>query len=114
MLDCEQEVLGLTHQDLSAEALAIWKLPVEIQNAVRHHHILPEEALKLNPAKIPLNFVLDAANQYVNSTGVLITDQDKEFADGKVIESLGIPPQRLEATLAEFKTEFDAMMQFFR
>jgi putative nucleotidyltransferase with HDIG domain len=77
MLDCEREILGMTHQELSAEALAMWKLPVEIQNAVREHHIPTDGTSQINTAKIPLKYVLDAANQYVNSTGVLVTEQDK-------------------------------------
>src|SRR5260370_24222648 len=37
VVDCELEVLGFTHPELSAEALSVWKLPDPIQNAVRDH-----------------------------------------------------------------------------
>ena len=42
---CEQEVLGFTHAELSAEALKYWKLPEEIQIAVRDHHSSPAESI---------------------------------------------------------------------
>ena len=36
--ECEKEVLGFTHAELSADALAEWNLPEEIGIAVRYHH----------------------------------------------------------------------------
>ena len=64
--ECELELLGFTHAELSAEALEKWKFPQEVQLAVRDHHQPP-----VFPAggPIPLSVVIDAANQYVNSTG---------------------------------------------
>ncbi len=37
-VECEMEVIGVSHADLSADALAIWNLPPAIQRAVRFHH----------------------------------------------------------------------------
>jgi len=113
LLACEMEVIGLTHPELSAEALAFWNIPEPIQNAVRHHHC-PESDPDARPNKVGLSRVLDAANQYVNSMGVSILKNCTESADPTVIESLGLPAGELETVLVEFKTEFDAMSAFFR
>jgi HD-like signal output (HDOD) protein len=113
LIDCEMEVTGLTHPELSANALEIWNLPEPIQNAVRYHH---------NPASDPaaksevvtLSRVLDASNQYVNSTGVSILKKCLDSMDGTLVESLGLSAEQLEAVLADFKTEYEAMSAFFR
>jgi len=107
LLDCEMETIGLTHPELSAEALAHWNLPEPIQNAVRHHHS-PE------PGPIMLSRVLDAANQYVNSMNVSIFKKCIEYKDAALVESLGLPIGQVQAILIEFKAEYEAMSAFFR
>jgi HD-like signal output (HDOD) protein len=105
LLECEMEVAGITHPELSAEALAHWNLPEPIQNAVRYHH---------TPESDPLSRILDAANQYVNSMGVSILKGCPENTDAALIESLGLPAEQVQTILAEFKTEYEAMASFFR
>src|SRR5579863_7288597 len=38
MTECEQQILGYTHAELSADALKYWNLPEEIRIAVGAHH----------------------------------------------------------------------------
>jgi HD-like signal output (HDOD) protein len=85
-LDCEREVLGFTHPDLSSDALAVWNLPAPIRVAVADHHApMPE------PGAIPLAALVSAANQYVNATGVsIIPGQHVEYADAECIAALGL------------------------
>jgi HD-like signal output (HDOD) protein len=109
LLECELEVTGLTHPELSAEALAHWNLPEPIQNAVRLHH-----NPKLDASPIALSQVLDAANQYVNSMGVSIFKTCPENADPTLIEGLGLPAEQVQTVLADFKTEYEAMSAFFK
>lgn len=110
LIVCEMELMGLTHPDISAEALNFWNLPEPIQNAVRYHHS-PEN----DPAGgMSLSRVLDAANQYVNSMGVSILKKSPDACDATLVESLGLPADRLELILADFKAEYDAMSAFFR
>jgi HD-like signal output (HDOD) protein len=110
LVECELEVTGLTHPELSAEALAHWNLPEPIQNAVRFHH-----SQNLDPtAGLALSRVLDAANQYVNSMGVSIFKKCSDTADAALIESLGLPAEQLKLVLADFTTEYEAMSAFFR
>lgn len=56
--ECEAELGGLDHAELSAEALARWNLPEPIQRAVRFHHA-PELA---NAGALDLAHVVHAAN----------------------------------------------------
>lgn len=113
-LDCEMEVTGLTHPELSAEALAHWNLPEPIQNAVRFHHSPELDPTKLGPGEIALSRVVDAANQYVNSMGVSILKTCPDTADATLIDGLGLQAEELRLVLAEFKTEYEAMSMFFR
>ncbi|MGD1091368.1 MAG: HDOD domain-containing protein [Bryobacteraceae bacterium] len=114
-VDCEREVLGFTHPELSGEALGYWSLPDPIQTAVRFHHDPDGDDSKAKPGEIRLSRILDAANQYVNSIGVSILPvANPRESDASLIESLGLEPERLERALAEFKAEFDTMSQFFR
>jgi HD-like signal output (HDOD) protein len=110
-LDCENQVLGWTHPELSADALAFWNLPQAISAAVRNHH--NPEADSSSP--LPLSRALAAANNYVNSIGASIQPSNgPDSPDTLTMESLGLDDDRLAATLAEFKTEHDTMAQFFR
>jgi hypothetical protein len=114
LLECEMEIIGLTHPDLSAEALAYWNLPDAIHDAVRHHHTPDLDRSPEHPGETKLSRVLDAANQYVNSIGVSILKVCPDGADGTVVGTLGLPADVLETVLAEFKTEHEAMSSFFR
>jgi HD-like signal output (HDOD) protein len=104
---CEQEVLGFSHTELSADAIEFWKLPEEIQLAVRDHHSPPSQGF-------PLSRVIDAANQYINSCGESILVRNTDAADPRVIESLGLEPDKLQALLADFRTENETMASYFR
>jgi HD-like signal output (HDOD) protein len=111
MLECEREVLGFTHAELSAEALRYWKLPEPIQIAVRDHHSSPAQSLS---GLIPLSHVVDAANQYTNSTGLSILLRNTDSADASAVELLGLDTEKLEVLLAEFREENNAMAVYFR
>jgi HD-like signal output (HDOD) protein len=109
--ECEQELLGFTHAQLSADALAIWEVPEPIQVAVRDHHTPPSFRAG-QPAA--LSCVLNAANQYINSIGESILVQQKSDGSGSTcIQSLGLPPETMEQMLADFQAEHKAMAQYF-
>jgi len=113
-LECERIVLGFTHPELSAEAMDFWKLPEVIQRAVRDHH-QPAADPDGKSGEIPLSYVVDAANQFVNSQGLsIIENLPGEFADGTIVEGLGLDPNTLAALLREYQSEAGAMAQFFK
>jgi HD-like signal output (HDOD) protein len=103
---CEQLTLGFSHPELSAEAIEFWKLPEPIQVAVRDHHCPPRG--------FPLSRLIDAANQYINSTGESILIRNTDSDDSSLIESLGLNTGDLEKLLVEFRTENEAMASYFR
>ncbi len=110
--ECELELLGFTHAELSAAALEKWKFPHEVQLAVRDHHRIPAF-----PAGgiIPLSAVIGAADQYVNSTGEsIIASKLVSAEDPAPIAALGIPEEKIGPLLADFKAEHAAMAAFFK
>lgn len=109
-LESELQVLGWTHPELSAEALAFWNLPEPISTAVRNHHVPDVES----PPPMPLSRVLAASNEYVNSIGASILPSNCDSVRTDMLESLGVNEDRLVSALAEFQIEHDAMAQFFR
>jgi putative nucleotidyltransferase with HDIG domain len=110
--ECELELLGFTHAELSAEALEKWKFPQEVRIAVLDHHHPPAfQAGRI----IPLSAVIHAANQYVNSTGESIVAPKLVSAeDAGAIAALGIPEEKIAPLLADFKAEHTAMAAFFK
>ena len=111
-VECELELLGFTHAELSAEALEKWKFPQEVQLAVRDHH---HPAAFQMGGPIPLSAVLCAANQYVNSTGESIVASKLVSAeDAGAIAALGIPEEKIASLLVDFKAEHAAMIGFFK
>jgi HD-like signal output (HDOD) protein len=110
--ECERELLGFTHADLSAGALAKWNFPEQVQIAVRDHHRPPV----FQPGgTVPLSAIIDAANQYVNSTGESIVASKLVAAeDAGAIAALGIPEEKLGPLLADFRAEHAAMAAFFK
>lgn len=101
ILQCEQEIAGITHPELSVAVLTAWNLPVPIRSVVECHH-RPET-------------VLYAADQYVNSTGTTILDElsSADAPDPNALQSLGLE-DLLPFLLQEFQSEFDQISPFFR
>src|ERR1700685_1445106 len=71
--DYEIQVLGMTHAELSAEALAQWNLPEEIQTAVRFHGSPELDPTSAEPGQLTLSRVLNAADGYVKGMGVFVS-----------------------------------------
>lgn len=120
-VQCEMELLGFSHANLSADILEHWKLPVEIQVAVRDHHgQWPLNAASLN-APAPLARLVEAADQYVNATGVRVLDLAKlgrspevfDHSNPPRIAMLGLTDETLGQILANYETECAAMSEFF-
>ncbi|HEY1757031.1 MAG TPA: HDOD domain-containing protein [Bryobacteraceae bacterium] len=117
MTECELEILGFTHAELSADALKYWNLPQEIQTAVGAHHGFIDPL----SAELPLSRLVCAANQYTNSAGLSILAQapikgqsQAQAPDPSPLESLGLDQERLQPLLAQFRLENDAMAEYFR
>jgi HD-like signal output (HDOD) protein len=109
--EAERDLLGFTHAELSADALAAWNLPAPIQKAVRDHHM----DVQASDSELPLASLIYAADQYLESAGISIhPSPGAAVADSSVLASMGIAAEPLCTVLAEFETEFAAMKPFFR
>jgi HD-like signal output (HDOD) protein len=109
----EVQVLGMTHAELSAEALAQWNLPEEIQTAVRFHGSPELDRTPVEPGQLPLSRILNAADRYVKGTGVFVSLFESPSEDAlTVLEQLGLG-DRLAVILQEFDNEFNAIRSYF-
>jgi len=111
-IECERKILGFAHPELSSAALAVWKVPEPIRRAVAEHH--DPVPLQKPGGPITLGWVLNAANQYVNSIGESILPAVKPDSAGSAwIESMGLDPEVLELLLADFQAERVAIAPYF-
>ena len=109
----ELQVLGVSHADLSADALAVWNLPEPIQSAVRFHKT-PE----LDPAagrgdRFALSRVINVADQYLEGMGstVSIYETSRDEAPN-LPDALGLGVG-LATILEQFEAEFAAIKPYF-
>ncbi len=112
-LECEMEVLGLTHAELSSLALASWNLPRPIQMAVRYQDTPELDPTEVENNELGLSTILNAADRYLNDTGTSISLFDGKPKEGQIsLEDLGLG-ERLHSVLTEFEAEFNAMKRYF-
>ncbi len=112
--DCEMEVLGWSHADLSAQALAVWNLPEAIRQAVRFHHEPQNDPACHAGSEIPLSLLVWSVDQYINSTGATVHASPSE-ADRPDAEALSRLPlsQDLSIVLEEFQAEYELIRTMF-
>ena len=112
-VEYEIQVLGMTHAELSAEALAHWNLPEPIQNAVRYHVDPDLDPTPVKPGQITLSRVLNAADRFVKGKGIFVSlfESPSDQADD-VLETLGLG-ERLPVLLSDFENEFTAIKAYF-
>ena len=112
-LEYEVQVLGSTHAEFSADALAVWNLPEPIQEAVRFHLKPTLGRTEARSDGINLSRILYEADRYVRSAGTSIPlfESDSED-DQKALESLGLG-DRLPTILEDFENEFAAIKPYF-
>ncbi len=112
-LEYEIAVLGMTHAELSAEALGHWNLPEPIQTAVRYHVDPDTDPSPLTNGRLPLSRVLSAADRYVKGKGVFVSlfECPSEEPDD-ALEQLDLG-DRLPVILTEFDNQFTAIKAYF-
>lgn len=117
-LDAEEEVLGVTHSELSSAVVTSWKLPSEIELAVRYHHD-PAAADPSDDSGEPtsppsLAWLLFAANAAVKHAGFeaisspLCPPEDPL----KIFQKLSLGEQ-LPEILEQFQTQFKELQSAF-
>ncbi len=115
-VDCERQMLGTDHAELSGLALARWNIPEQITRAVHFHHA-PDA-----PAASTLAVVLNRADRFVNHLGIMIDSPPKATVgattgDGAMPEapSPEIPGFDYDQreVLQEFEADWKELAQFF-
>ena len=113
MMEYERQVLGMTHVELSAEALAAWNLPEPIQRAVRFSETPDLDPTAVEPDGVSLSRVLNVADRYVKGIGTSTSLFEGTPEDGQLaLESIGLG-DRLPTVLSEFEHEFSAIQTYF-
>jgi HD-like signal output (HDOD) protein len=110
--ECEKELLGFTHADLSSDALTSWNLPEEIRTAVRYHH--EPEAAPPPEAQISLSSVIAAADEFMKAYGYTVQTGSGLSTDQAMqrLEALGLD-EPVAVLLETFSTDFEAMRAMF-
>ena len=111
-LEYEVEVLGVTHAELSAEALTAWNLPPPIRNAVRYLD-QPDSDPISHHGLVPLSRVLHVADAYVKSMGTTVSLFEGGQPEPKdALDSLGLGDQ-IPEIIGEFEQNFNALKPYF-
>jgi HD-like signal output (HDOD) protein len=105
-LDCEIDVLGIGHAELSALALSKWGLPELVCQAVYHHHT--PEALHAPR----LAAVIERADRFVNHLGITVLPPSAHESEPPSIEIPGLEFDTA-AVLQRFETEWLELASFF-
>jgi putative nucleotidyltransferase with HDIG domain len=108
--ECEYEVLGFRHAELSAAALERWNLPLEVQYAVAHHH----ETFRPG-TPLPLASVLVTADRTVNEIGLTVLPRPGTPPPLKNLDALsplGLG-QKEPHVIGNFQSEFEAIRPYF-
>ncbi len=114
-VDCEREVLGVTHAELSAGAIARWRLPEAIRLAVMSHHDANPNHAEVPLGTFRLASVVRCADLYVNAAGISV-EKERSAAEQNTAEpftELGLSGA-LPEIVEEFRAQYDALTTFFR
>jgi len=108
--ECEEEVLGLGHAELSAVALHRWNLPDQIQKAVRYQH----RPTGRTGGQHSLSLALHVADSAVSQLGLTALDGERESREDpeEMLASIGLNGQ-WPALRDQFEHEFEPMKSFF-
>ncbi len=119
MVQCEREVTGFTHPELSAMTLKAWNLPEDIVRGVEFHHMPDEEEkILLEPSSgILLGRIIFTADAVAHHLGLHVTavegttEPNRENAIA-TLEALGFG-QNAQKLLDDFENEYEAIKVFF-
>jgi HD-like signal output (HDOD) protein len=118
-LECEREIVGADHADLSAIALKEWNLPVPVQIAVEYHHD-PQRNVgylaEVGKARFHLADIVRAASESVNRLGVTVAAVPPDFTPHanptEPVQSM-TDEETTWKIVGAFEKEFEAIRAFF-
>jgi HD-like signal output (HDOD) protein len=106
LCEVEEEFFGFTHAKVGGALLALWKLPPELEDPIRHHHD-PAEAH--DPVGASLLGVADclATAMHFGSSG----SAHMAFTDNAAWERLGLPLGVLESVMNQAQRQVDEALR---
>jgi len=104
----ERENFLVSHGELSADAVAIWKLPARVQFAVRHHE--NPAAGRSGPEYLALANITHAADLFADHLGFTLNENQPAPSCDEVAEQLNLDKEIL---FKEFDRQFTAMRSAF-
>ena len=111
--DCEFEVLGFTHADLSADAIAHWRLAAPVRDATLYHHAPGRQIADVPLGTHQLSGIVHCANLFVNSLGISVElNRTAEESSEDPFRSIGLA-DRVPELIQEFHAEYESLSNFF-
>jgi HD-like signal output (HDOD) protein len=103
--ECEMEVIGVAHAELSAAALEKWQLPAPIRMAVENHHANTMDTSRLSTA-------VHIADAVANNLGISVISsaQPGDPLEPLARVGLGDSPNPI---LEDFEHEFKSLKAFY-
>ena len=114
MIECEHEILGTDHAELSGLAITRWDLPAPVRLAGFYHH--QPEALEEGAGdrkKLELTTVVSKANQFVNYLGMSVLPSSAQVMEPPSLEFAGFQYNQ-KRTLERFEQEWKGLSDLFR
>jgi putative nucleotidyltransferase with HDIG domain len=103
----EKEVVGLSHADVGAEMMAVWKIPEAIERSVRNHHAVCAETDLMTDC-------VSVANIVARSIGEGIGDEGMNFGhDSRAAGRLGLTKDIFEKVCAQTTVRMKEVLSFF-
>ena len=119
LVDCEREVIGFTHPEISAMTLKSWHLPDDIIRGVEFHHQPDAERnLLTDPVKgALLGHIIFAADTAISHLGFHVLPCDGPAKPSRpdaqaALELLGFRDSAAKL-LDDFDKEYDTIKSFF-
>lgn len=115
LIDCEREILGIDHAELSGLAIARWDLAEPIHCAARYHHE-PERAKALEgtgPGKLGLTLAVHQADAFINGLGMSVFPSAQVSGQAPSLDFPGFSFSR-ERVISRFEQEVKGLAELFR
>ena len=104
--EAERDALGVSHCELSAEAIRLWGLPDPIAVAARHHHCPGHDDTPVPPGRLRLSELVHAADRFANQRGIAIRCEAPS-ADARHAAKDAFSPLGLEDRASDIAEAFD-------
>jgi len=104
----EREILNCDHADVGGDLLKKWKLPVSLEDAVRHHHNPQKSQNRIEAAIIHLADIMANVMGTGSSGEMLIPPMDHD-----AWAQIGLSPNIIPLTMEQSERQLEEIFEFF-